>query len=51
MRSVYDQTTLADAQLEISLGFSDSQIKTIQNDSTVKTISKSFQITTLKTRD
>lgn len=45
MRNIYNHSNLADAQLENPLGFSDSEIKSLQNDNNVKLIEKSFQTT------
>lgn len=47
MRHEYAQANLADAQLSNSLGFSSSEITDIQNDKTVKSISKGLQTTSL----
>ncbi|ATF41163.1 ABC transporter permease [Weissella paramesenteroides] len=43
MRSEYDKTNLADAQLNNSLGFTGSEIESIQKNKNIKSVSKSFQ--------
>lgn len=47
MRRLYDKSILADAQLENSIGFSDSEIESIEKDNTVQTVAKSFQTNAL----
>lgn len=45
MRNIYDESNLADAQLKNPLGFSGHEIEAIRNNTSVKSVGKSFETT------